>query len=284
MVKPQLMPLKNEDGYELWLRYRPVNDATRLTQYRSALRHVSLLGQSATAKIIRNELTCALSALLGKNVPITNQIPTTDALIVGTVAEFQAVGITLPLADFSSLGEAGFMIRSHKMGERAWTLILGNSGPAVLTGVFHFLRLLQTHQDIDDLNIASVPKIRRRILAHWDNLDGSIERGYAACSLWNWDKLPEQIDQRYHDYARACASIGLNGTVLNNVNASAESLNTAYLRKTAALADIFRPYGLRVYLSPRFQPRSNSAVWQPAIRAIPPLPPGGKIKWMKSIA
>ncbi|MEW5720733.1 MAG: alpha-glucuronidase, partial [Chloroflexota bacterium] len=97
--------------------------------------------------------------------------------------------------------------------------------------------------------ISSRPRIRRRILAHWDNLDGSIERGYAGRSLWNWDALPKQIDARYHDYARACASIGINGACLNNVNANSKSLTTEYLEKSAALADLFRPYGIRVYLS-----------------------------------
>jgi alpha-glucuronidase len=248
----KLMPIKDEDGYELWLRYRPVNAVARLMQYRATLQQVTLLGQSATTGLIRSELTRALPALLGSNCPITNQIPISEALVVGTLAEFQAAGITLPTADYPGLGEAGFMIRSHRTEAHTWILLLGNTGPAVLTGVFHFLRLLQTHQDIHNIDLMSTPKIRQRILAHWDNLDGSIERGYAGQSLWNWDELPERIDARYHDYARACASIGLNGTVLNNVNADAKSLSAAYLRKTAALADVFRPYGMRVYLSARF--------------------------------
>jgi alpha-glucuronidase len=133
-----------------------------------------------------------------------------------------------------------------------YILVTANSATAVLTGTFHFLRLLQTHQDISALDITSRPRIRHRILAHWDNLDGSIERGYAGRSLWNWDELPNKIDARYHDYARACASIGINGTCLNNVNANAKSLTTEYLEKTAALADVFRPYGIRVYLSLAF--------------------------------
>ena len=133
-----------------------------------------------------------------------------------------------------------------------YILVTANSAPAVLTGTFHFLRLLQTHQDIRALDFASRPKIRHRILAHWDNLDGWIERGYAGRSLWDWDELPNKIDARYHDYARACASIGINGTCLNNVNANAKSLTTEYLEKTAALADVFRPYGIRVYLSLAF--------------------------------
>ena len=90
------------------------------------------------------------------------------------------------------------------------------------------------------------------MLNHWDNLDGSIERGYAGRSLWDWKALPETVDPRLRDYARANASLGINGSVLNNVNASAQSLSAEYLHKTATIAGVFRPYGVRVYLSARF--------------------------------
>jgi alpha-glucuronidase len=251
----------NEDGYELWLRYRPVDDAERLAQYRNAISRVVVLGRSATAAIIKSELARALPALLDNAVPFSDKAAG-NALVAGTLDELTAAGMTIQLAESRVLGAEGFLICSQpsviasrfaaQQSPSNWICITGNSAPAVLTGTFHFLRLLQTHQDIHTLNVSSRPRIRRRILAHWDNLDGSIERGYAGRSLWNWDALPETIDAQYHDYARACASIGINGACLNNVNASAASLTAEYLEKTAALADVFRPYGIRVYLSPNF--------------------------------
>jgi alpha-glucuronidase len=244
------MNLIDEDGYELWLRYRPVDNAERLAQYRQAVSSAAVPGKSATAEIIRRELARALPALLDSAVPLMEQRPAGNALVVGTIDELKAVGVTIPSSECRELGEEGFLIRSQQVGSDNWILITGNSGPAVLTGTFHFLRLVQMRQDIHALDLASSPRVRHRILAHWDNLDGSIERGYAGRSLWNWDELPRNVDPRYYDYARACASIGINGTCLNNVNANAKSLTTAYLEKTAALADVFRPYGLRVYLSP----------------------------------
>jgi alpha-glucuronidase len=96
------------------------------------------------------------------------------------------------------------------------------------------------------------PRYALRVLDHWDNLDGSVERGYAGKSLWKWDELPGTLDPRYTVYARANASIGINGVVLNNVNASPLSLSSEYLKKTAALADLWRPYGIRVYLTANF--------------------------------
>ena len=99
---------------------------------------------------------------------------------------------------------------------------------------------------------ASAPLIKLRLLDHWDNPDRTVERGYAGFSIWDWPRLPDYIDPRYIDYARANASIGINGTVLTNVNADARVLTPPFLRKVAALADVFRPYGIRVYLTARF--------------------------------
>ncbi len=242
------MNLPNESGYELWLRYRRVEDAERLAQYRDAIQSVVVLGTSATAAIIRGELERALPALLDCAVPSES---IGNALFVGAADELDAVGMRLPPEDRRDLGDEGYLIRSQPVGGHDGILIAANAPSAALTGMFHFLRLLQTRQGIRTLDIASRPRIRHRLLAHWDNLDGSIERGYAGRSLWNWDVLPK-LYERYRDYARACASIGINGTALNNVNANALSLTAEYLEKAAALADVFRPYGIRVYLSAKF--------------------------------
>jgi len=122
----------------------------------------------------------------------------------------------------------------------------------LLYGVYHILRLQQTKSDVSQLNITEKPSYDVRILNHWDNLDGTIERGYAGHSLWKWEDLPNKISPRYEEYARANASIGINSVVLNNVNASPNMLRSDYLQKVKVLADLFRPYGIRVYLSVNF--------------------------------
>jgi alpha-glucuronidase len=117
--------------------------------------------------------------------------------------------------------------------------------------------------------------VRLRVLDHWDNLDGYVERGYAGRSLWEWQTLPEWRDPRYTDYARANASLGINGTVLNNVNANAQSLAPQYLAKAAALANVFRPYGIRVYLSARF----SAPIELGGLKTADPLDPGVQRWW-----
>jgi alpha-glucuronidase len=158
---------------------------------------------------------------------------------------------SLPL-DLDRLDPAGYRIRTLTVARHRVIVIAAREDIGVLYGTFHFLRLLQTRQTLEHLDVTSVPRIRHRILDHWDNLDRSVERGYAGESIWEWHKLPDYLDPRYTDYARACASLGINGTVPTNVNASAVSLTPRYLRKLAALAALLRPYGLRVYLTARF--------------------------------
>ncbi len=135
---------------------------------------------------------------------------------------------------------------------RPCTVVTGNTDIGVLYGVFHFLRHLQTHGRLEAVAVESAPKLRCRVLDHWDNLDRTIERGYAGFSIWDWHKLPDYVSPQYEDYARANASIGVNGAALTNVNANALVLTDAYLRKVSALAAVFRPYGIRVYLTARF--------------------------------
>ena len=126
----------------------------------------------------------------------------------------------------------------------------------LLYGAYHLLRLQETRAlsmaTAQTLQIEEIPSYDIRILNHWDNLDRTVERGYAGYSLWKWDELPGTLSPRYQEYARANASIGINATVLNNVNASPNILKPEYLEKVKALADVFRPYGIRVYLSVNF--------------------------------
>lgn len=128
--------------------------------------------------------------------------------------------------------------------------VISPTGTGLLYAAYHLLRLQESGQAI--ASTTENPAYTLRILNHWDNTDRTVERGYAGESLWDWEKLPHTLSESYKDYARANASIGINGTVLNNVNASPEILSAEYLSKVKTLADVFRPYGIRVYLSVNF--------------------------------
>ena len=154
--------------------------------------------------------------------------------------------------ELSELGDNGYVVRWLERGDERSLVIAGHDEIGALYGSFHFLRLLQTGVAPTQIDVRERPRLQRRVLNHWDNLDRTVERGYAGFSIWDWHKLPDWRDPRYADYARANASLGINGSVLNNVNTNALSLTAPYLDKAAALADVFRPYGIQVYLSARF--------------------------------
>jgi alpha-glucuronidase len=241
-----------EDGYELWLRYHRVADAARLKQYQAAIGALLIEGRSPTAQAVSTELQRGLTGLLGRNIPVVTGVTRDGVVVAGVPAESPVMAALGLAADLREAGSEGYIVRSMRVGGRQAIVIAANTDIGVLYGAFHLLRLLQTHQPIDALSIAERPQVRHRILNHWDNLDGSVERGYAGASLWDWHKLPGYTAPRYIDYARANASLGINGTVLTNVNANATALTAEYLRKATALADVFRPYGIRVYLTARF--------------------------------
>ncbi|WP_372360529.1 alpha-glucuronidase family glycosyl hydrolase [Xanthomonas axonopodis pv. poinsettiicola] len=235
-----------EDGYELWLRYQPVHNATALREHTQAL---VVAGDSPTLQAARQELERGLQGLLGAAPQPTDAVTRDGTLLLGPANAPQVVALKLRTAD---LGREGYLIQSLNVDGHRSIAIVGGSDIGALYGAFHLLRLLQTGQALSALNVREAPRLQLRMLNHWDNLDGVVERGYAGASLWNWQTLPGYLDPRYTDYARANASLGINGTVLNNVNAKAWSLTPQYLDKAAALAKVFRPYGIRVFLSARF--------------------------------
>ncbi|GGO91085.1 alpha-glucuronidase family glycosyl hydrolase [Stakelama pacifica] len=238
-----------EDGYRLWLRYEPVG-AELKTDYVAAATQLVPGGDSATIRAASDEFARGLSSMLGSAPAIAPRVSRDGAILYGTPATSPAIAaLKLPL---SNLGKEGFLIRSVPVNGHRATVIAANEDVGVLYGVFHLLERMERHEPIAALDIAEKPKLNLRLLNHWDNLDGHVERGYSGESIWDWFTLPEWKKPRYTDYARADASIGINGTVLNNVNASPDILQTRYLEKVATLADIFRPYGIKVYLSANF--------------------------------
>ena len=224
-------PAHAEDGYDLWLRYRTPATTS------SALK-IEARGDTPTLRVAAEELR--RSNLFATRTP---------TITLATAANRDVAALRIPLA---ALGDEGYRVGYVTLGNRRTLLVTANTDRGVLYGSFALLRHLQTGGSLDRIDLTSSPRVKLRVLNHWDNLDGVVERGYAGASLWDWWTLPDFHDPRYTDYARANASIGINGTVLNNVNAKVDSLTAPYIAKAAALADVFRPYGIKVYLSARF--------------------------------
>lgn len=214
-TKAQIFLQKTSDGSMLWLNKQCYN--TCLVK--------GMTDKDATHSIAKDELT---KYYKGKEVSIR-----VDPLL--------------------NLGE-GYMLTDSS--------IIASSSIGILYGAYDLLRLQETG-NLSHLSKTEKPAVNLRILNHWDNLDGSIERGYAGKSIWKWDEIildkagefkniSKNLRNRLITYARSNASIGINGAVLNNVNASPQMMTSEYLHKVKVIADIFRPYGIRVYLSINF--------------------------------
>ena len=239
------------NGYNLWLNYEKIRDLQLIAQYKSNIKAVSIAGNSITIQKAKEELNNALKGLLDYNPKWTETGLENNSLIIGTPFSSKTIA-SLKLTELNKIVDDGYVVLNKKIDGKSCIVIAANSDIGVLYGVFNFIRLLQTAENIEAVQIVTSPKIKVRMLNHWDNLNRTVERGYAGFSIWDWHKLPDYIDKRYIDYARANASIGINGTLLNNVNANSTILTKQFLVKVAALANVFRPYGLKVYLTARF--------------------------------
>lgn len=212
-ISATALPSFSEDGSRLWLRYDTV----------SVRKQIDKGIDSPVMRLAENELSTYWK---GSNVSLQ----------------------LMADSEYFALGKDGYTINV----ENGTTVLRSMSETGLLYAAYHLLRLQACGEDCSRLDIKEKPLNDIRILNHWDNPDGTIERGYAGRSLWKWDELPAKVSPRYAEYARANASIGINGTVLNNVNASPEVLSSDNLKKVKTLADIFRPYGIKVYLSVNF--------------------------------
>jgi len=230
------------------------------------------------ANLAAQELLRGMTGLLGATPTVGRRITRDGAIVLRTPGSATELGATP--SDLKTLGSEGYLIRSIEVHGHRATLIAANSNVGVLYGVFGFLRLLQTRRPVEALDLREAPRIPHRILNHWDNLDGTIERGYAGASIWDWQTLPDHLEPRYADYARACASVGINGVVLNNVNADALSLTPQYLEKAAALAKVLRPFGLKVYLSARF----TAPIEIGGLKSADPLDAAVRTWWQRKVA
>ncbi len=264
-------PAHAEDGYELWLRHRPLPAPQAQAL---AARATSLVTTESDPRILNaaDVLAAGVARLTGTAPYGHAKIVPAGAILIGTPASPRIAALKLPL---HRAGEEGFVIRSAIVAGKSVTVIAANHDVGVLYGAFHYLRLAGAGDLPPRIDVVERPRVKLRVLNHWDNLDRHVERGYAGQSIWDWWRLPDVRNPRYVDYARANASIGVNGTVLNNVNAKADSLTAPYIAKAAAVADVLRPWGIRVYLSARF----SAPVELGGLKTADPLDPAVRAWW-----
>jgi alpha-glucuronidase len=243
---------KAKDGYDLWLDYRPIENAGMRIEADRMFSGFYFFGQDPTYEVIRKELQISGQKFLGKSPVFSSERLAQTQVWMGTREELsQVLGLETQM-QIRALGPEGYWRGPISFQGKNYYAIIGNQPVGVLYGVFDWLKSIQTETFNPKTEKSDSPKVKLRMLNHWDNLDRTVERGYAGFSIWDWHKLPGYIDPRYIDYARANASLGINAVSLTNVNANARILTTDFMKKAKVLADLFRPYGIKVFLTARF--------------------------------
>ncbi len=241
------LPLHAETGYDGWLRYAPITDRAAREQYANLPAVVVGLGDSPIVAAAQDELIRGTRGMLGRTLRAANEIPGESAIILGTYDVLP--GLLPTLGKLPDLSPDGYWLRSISVEGKNHLVVAAPTERGVLYGAFALLRMIGLQQPIADLNVREKPSAPIRILNHWDNLDGTIERGYAGRSIfWDGGHVTKDLG-RVRDYARLMASVGINGCSINNVNADVRVISPELLPEVARIAGVFRPYGVKLYLS-----------------------------------
>ncbi|KAH8124789.1 glycoside hydrolase family 67 protein [Trichoderma asperelloides] len=238
-----------QTGLDGWLRYAALPDeyAGLRTRYSIIISHTD--SQSSPIFTAARELQFGLSKILSQNVSLETKLLGTAAsssIVVGTIKTFSST--SRDIYETLSLKEDGYCLVC-KDGKA--TEIIGQNERGALYGAFELLRLLSQNQPLPEMRISN-PSAPIRWVNQWDNLDGSIERGYAGPSIFFADGYVLDDLTRVQQYARLLASIGLNGLIVNNVNSNYNLLKPINMQGLARIADIMRPWGVRIGISLNF--------------------------------
>jgi len=249
-----------EDGYQGWLRYAPVNfNRSQPVRVPSA---IVALNSSTTSPVYTagQELQKVFKGTLVKDINITaTGCPHSSAVIVGTVDAFTAACGTLAGVDVQGLEEDGFII--HPSAEIV--VILGRNERGALYGAFEYALQVARNNASSEPYISN-PQAPIRWTNEWDNMDGSIERGYGGASNFFKGGYVVENVTRAADYARLLASVGINGVIINNVNANATLLSDRNIEALGRIADAMRPYGVQIGIPLNFaSPNASLGTYDP---------------------
>ena len=232
-----------ESGGDAWLRYARL-DPGMASQYAHFPAVTVTLGHSAVLQSAQMELLRGIRGMLGRTLRIEAVSPTEPAIVVGTVEQVRTLDANFgPRSDLQA--DAYWLISTRIKGQNA-LVITGATERAVLYGAFALLRKIAEGESTAALNEVQQPSAPVRWVNQWDDLDGSIERGYAGRSIFFENRSVRPDLTRAAEYARLLASVGINGCNVSNVNADLHILDPDFIPQLARIADVFRPYGVQL--------------------------------------
>jgi alpha-glucuronidase len=249
LLAPGAQDVRAETGADAWLRYAPL-DPQAAHKYANLPAAVVALGDSPVLVSAKAELIRGVRGMLGRTLRDEKNLPQESAILLGTLSTVRPVASEL--GRDAALQEDGFLLSTEKVHGFDCLIITAPNDRGVLYGVFALLGKIARGESISDLHETQQPSAPIRWADEWDNLDGRIERGYAGPSIFfeNGDVRADLT--RAGQYARLLASIGINGCAINNVNANPRVLEDSFLPQLARVADVFRPWGVRLSISVDF--------------------------------
>lgn len=245
---------KSTSMYKCWLKYYKLENKKMSGEYKNLLRNIVIKENTEITQSAVNELKRGLAGILGIRPEISEEPAKPAFLMLGTLSGNKSIAGLLG-REKQNLGEEGFIIKLLTEKEQKQLLVAGKTDRGLLYGVFSLLRLIQTGTGLDELPRIEDPVNQLRMVNHWDNMDGSIERGYAGKSIFYKNNKITGNLARISDYARMLASVGINAIAINNVNVHKfETLliTDRYIKDAAKLNEIFRSYGIKLFLSINF--------------------------------
>lgn len=239
-----------DNGANAWLRYARLQPSIA-AQYKSLPNTLVVGGASPLLTSAQNELIRGFQGMLGEKLSIAPRLPAHQGFIfIGTNAQLQALFPAAPPSGLK-LGESGYSIGSTscRSGTFQCIYVTGDTDRGVLYGAFALLREIAQGAPLDYISDIQVPAVPLRWVNQWDNVNGTIERGYGGRSIF-FDNGAVRTDlTRVSEYGRLLASVGINGCAVNNVNADPRVLTDDFLPQLVRIADAFRPWGVRLALS-----------------------------------
>lgn len=233
-------------GYKAWLRYAPVTGAQR-SKYDSLPASVNVLGDAPLLRTSQGELIRGVRGMLGRTLRAENGVPTEKAIVVTTLARLRAAAPDLGAPQ--TLVPGGYWIGAVPLHGFDCLVIAGRDGRGTLYGTFELLRRIALGEDVSHLRETQEPSAPVRWVNQWDDLSGRIERGYGGRSIFFEDGRVRGDLTRAGDYARLLASVGIDGCVVNNVNANPRVLSADFIPQLARIAGAFRPWGVKLAIS-----------------------------------
>lgn len=266
---------ENLNEYKAWLQYTRKGNVQWVHENQDLLSQLVIQNESLLIHSAKQELLTGITSMIGIEPTISVENVVSHALVLGSVDKGT---FPIDVSKLNSLNDEAYVIQTVKNK----LYIVGKTEKGALYGAFHLLRLMQQGADLHQLDIVEAPFNQLRMINHWDNMDGSIERGYAGKSIFykdyqfirNWDRIK--------DYARLLSSVGINGVSINNVNVheiESKLITSEYLPDVAKVAEIFRGYGIKTYLSANYA----SPIQMGDLNTADPLDEGVRSWWKEKV-